>query len=151
MKKLKSFLLVDDDADDALLFKEILENLNAPVAFQHALNGVEAIDLLQKEVYTLPDVIFLDLNMPLMDGKECLVNLKNDERFKHLPVIIYTTSLQSSDIEETIQKGAVCFIAKPTSINDLTRILSFIAENINNNFEKKLNAVSNDFNTFIVC
>ena len=151
MKKTKSFLLVDDDVDDALLFQEILENLNAPVAFQHAQNGVEAIDLLQKEVYTLPDVIFLDLNMPLMDGKECLVTLKSDERFKHLPVIIYTTSLQSSDIEETIQKGAVCFIAKPTSINDLKRILSFIAENINNNFEKKLNAVSNDFNTFIVC
>ena len=51
MKKAKSFLLFDDDVDDALLFKEILENLNAPVAFQHAQNGVEAIDLLQKEVY----------------------------------------------------------------------------------------------------
>ena len=70
---------------------------------------------------------------------------------KQTAVIIYTTSLQSSDIEETIQKGAACFIAKPTSLNDLKRILSFVAQNLYNDFEKKLNAVSNDFNTFIVC
>jgi CheY-like chemotaxis protein len=151
MKKPTSFLLVDDDADDALLFKEILESFDVPVDFQYAQNGVEALHFLKKERYALPDVIFLDLNMPMMDGKECLSNIKSDERFKHLPVIIYTTSLQSSDIEETIQKGAACFIAKPTSVSDLKRILSFVAENLYNDFEKRLNAVSNDFNTFIVC
>jgi CheY-like chemotaxis protein len=151
MKKATCFLLVDDDADDALLFEEILGSFDEPVEFQYAQNGVEALRLLKKERFELPDVIFLDLNMPMMDGKECLINIKKDERLKHLPVIIYTTSLQSSDIEETIQKGASCFIAKPTSLNDLKRILSFVSQNLYNDFEKKLNAVSNDFNTFIVC
>lgn len=146
-----SFLLVDDDTDDSLLFKEVLENLETPIDFQHAENGLEALSLLQKKTPTLPDAIFLDLNMPRMDGKECLVRIKSDEHLKHLPVIIYTTSLQSSDIEETIQKGAACFIAKPTSMKELKKILSFIAENLYNNFEKKLSAVCSSFNTFIVC
>jgi CheY-like chemotaxis protein len=151
MKKPKSFLLVDDDSDDALLFKEVLESLDSPIEFQYAQNGLEALDLLHKETETLPDAIFLDLNMPRMDGKECLVKLKTDENLQQLPVIIYTTSLQSSDIEETIQKGAVCFIAKPTSMKELRKILSFIAENLYNNFGKKLSSVSDSFNTFIVC
>src|SRR5215471_2357678 len=127
MKRPQSFLLVDDDTDDALLFKEVLASLDAPVNFKYAQNGLDALDLLQTKTQTLPDAIFLDLNMPRMDGKECLTRLNSDEYLKHLPVIIYTTSLQSSDIEETIQKGAVCFIAKPTSMKELRKILSFVA------------------------
>jgi CheY-like chemotaxis protein len=150
MKKPISFLLVDDDADDALLFKEVLESLESRIDFQHAKDGLEALNLLQ-ETGARPNAIFLDLNMPGINGKELLVRLKSDDRLRHLPVIIYTTSLHSSDIEETIQKGATCFIAKPTNINDLKRMLSFISENLDNNFQKKLDAASNDFNTFIVC
>ena len=151
MKKPESFLLVDDDADDALLFKETLESLDSGLNFQYAQNGLEALDLLQKKEQPLPDAIFLDLNMPRMDGKECLLRLKADEHLKHLPVIIYTTSLRSTDIEDTIQKGAVCFIAKPTSTKELKKLLAFIAENLYDNFERKLNSVSSNFNTFIVC
>ena len=150
MKKPLFFLLIDDDIEDTFIFKEVLESMESQINFQNAKDGLEALQLLKDSV-ELPDTIFLDLNMPRMNGKECLAKLKSDPHLKQVPVIIYTTSLQSSDIEETLQKGATCFIAKPTSIKDLKKILSFIAENLYNNFEKKLNAVSDSFNTFIVC
>jgi len=151
MKKPESFLLVDDDADDALLFKETLESLDSGLNFQYAQNGLEALDLLQKKEQPLPDAIFLDLNMPRMNGIEFLTEIRKMKEFEGIPVIIYTTSLRSTDIEETIQKGAVCFIAKPTSTKELKKLLAFIAENLYDNFERKLNSVSGNFNTFIVC
>lgn len=151
MTKALSFLLVDDDTDDTSLFKEILEEVNPSIIFHSAGDGQQAIQFLKNESNTLPDVIFLDLNMPRMSGKECLVQIKRDEELHKIPVIMYTTSSQSKDIEETMQKGAICFITKPTNIKELKNILSSIAGNVHNNLEKTLRNLSNNTTTFIVC
>jgi CheY-like chemotaxis protein len=145
------FFLVDDDADDIIVFKEVLQDVNASIELATATDGLEALSALQLRKNDLPDIIFLDLNMPRMGGKECLTELKKDAQLKHIPVIMYTTSSQSKDIEETMLKGAVCFITKPTSLKELRHILSSIAQNVHVNLEKCLYTLSNTSTTFIVC
>ena len=145
------FFLVDDDADDVLLFQEVVNSLGRPVQFASAGDGFEALQILRQTGSALPDLLFLDLNMPRMSGKECLQELKRDDRLRNIPVIMYTTSSQSKDIEETMMKGAVCFITKPTSVRELRQILSEIASSMPGNLEKTLRSLSNTSNTFIVC
>lgn len=118
------FLLVDDDLDDTFLFEEMLQQVNTSVIFQNATNGKEALDRLRAANAQLPDIIFLDLNMPRMDGRQCLAELKDDPRLKHIPVIIYTTSAHPKDITQTLQNGAACFITKPTDTRELKNILA---------------------------
>ena len=151
MNKATSFLLVDDDLDDTSLFGEILGEVSPFVALHSALNGQEALNLLRSGNTKLPDVIFLDLNMPRMDGKQCLYELKKDDTLKQIPVIMFTTSSQSKDIEQTMQSGAVCFITKPANIKELKIILSSIADNVHGNLERTLRTLSDTADTFIVC
>jgi CheY-like chemotaxis protein len=151
MSKPVQFLLVDDDAEDASIFKEVLRDVNPSIVFTAAADGHQALNILRRQNNNLPSIIFLDLNMPRMDGKECLTALKRDEQLKKIPVIMYTTSCQSKDIEETMQKGAVCFITKPTNLKELKSILSSISQNVNGNLEKSLRTLSDTSATFIVC
>jgi len=151
MSKFVRFLLVDDDVDDILIFKEVLQDINPFINFSSAADGQEALSILKTQDTKLPDVIFLDLNMPRMDGMECLTALKKDKELRHIPVIMYTTSSRSKDIEETMQKGAVCFITKPTNLKELKSILSSISQNVHANLEKSLRVLSDTANTFIVC
>ncbi len=151
MGKPTYFLLVDDDIDDTSLFEEILKEVDPGIRFRSAENGKEALDLLRKEQDSLPHVIFLDLNMPKMDGKQCLAELKSDPVLQKIPVIMYTTSSQSRDIEQTMMNGAICFITKPTDINELKHIISSIAGSVHGNLDSKLKSLSNSSRTFIVC
>lgn len=151
MNNATTFLLVDDDADDTLLFEDALKRAASSVSFEAAANGQEALDKLNNRQAPLPDIIFLDLNMPRMDGKECLAHLKASENLQHIPVIMYTTSSQSRDIEQTMLMGAKCFITKPSNVKELQYILSEIAENVHRNLEKTLRALSDTAATFIVC
>ncbi len=144
------FFLVDDDADDVSIFKEVLQGVNPLIDFVSAGDGYEALKLLKMQT-NKPDVIFLDLNMPRMGGKECLEALKKDMHLQDIPVIMYTTSSRSKDIEETMQKGAVCFITKPTNLKELKNILMCISQNLHGNLEKSLRTLSNTATTFIVC
>lgn len=146
----RSFLLVDDDPDDTFLFGEVLHDVDPSIEFRTAANGQEALDLLQSST-TRPDLIFLDLNMPRMGGVECLSILKADSALKDVPVIIYTTSSQSKDIEETIQKGAVCFITKPSNMKELTEILSTITRSLPAGLEAAIRALSTKGTHFIIC
>ena len=140
----------DDDEDDLSIFADAVESL--PEKIQ--LNTYNGGDKLLSAIYNpppTPHVIFLDLNMPRMGGKECLTEIKGDEKLHKIPVIMYTTSSQSKDIEETMQKGAICFITKPTNMKELKNILSSIAGNVHSNLEKTLRLLSNNTTTFIVC
>ena len=149
MSKTISFFLVDDDPDDTSLFQEVVAGLDIQVQLQTAVDGHQALEKL-KNGNTFPDVIFLDLNMPRMDGKECLIELKQDPQLRHIPVVMYTTSSQSKDIEETMMNGAVCFITKPTNIRELKLILNTIASNLPHNLLKGLQLLSNNINIFII-
>ena len=148
-----TFLLVDDDIDDTFLFREVLNDVAPHIDLRTASNGQEALDLLLNLATenNLPDLIFLDLNMPRMDGKQCLSLLKANDQLQHIPVIMYTTSSHSRDIEETMQKGAVSFITKPSHVSDLRTIVGSLAGNVRNNLQKTLKELSTTQNTFIVC
>ena len=144
------YLLVDDDFDDALVFADVLKEVDEKVLFEHASNGMEALELLSGRETNLPDMIFLDLNMPRMNGKECLREIKANSRYKHIPVIIYTTSSLSADIEETFIMGATCFVTKPTSVKELKKILSTIRFTSGPDLAKALRNLTG-VNSFIVC
>lgn len=151
MSNYTRFFLVDDDTDDVSIFKEVLEEVDPSIEIDSAADGLEALKVLKLRQTDHPDLIFLDLNMPRMGGKECLAELKKDEQLRNIPVIMYTTSSQSKDIEETMLKGAMCFITKPTNMKELKNILSSISKNVHGNLEKCLRALSNTSTTFIVC
>lgn len=150
MSKTLTVFLVDDDTDDAALFEEVLQESSPTTLFQWAKDGEDALQKLAA-ASVLPDLIFLDLNMPKMGGKECLTFIKNSEVLRHIPVIMYTTSSLSKDIEETMLSGAVCFITKPSSSGELKHILSSILGSTPHNLKKALQHLSENASTFIVC
>lgn len=150
MRNSLTFLLADDDADDASLFQDALMEVDNSIDFQYARDGQETLELLKDENSSLPDIIFLDLNMPRMDGKECLRFLKMDTELSRIPVIMYTTSSQAKDIEETMMSGALCFITKPSSMKELKRIIFTIIQGIPNDLQKEIRMLSNNSSTFIV-
>ena len=117
-------LYVDDDSDDRLLFIESLKSMNDQVLCVTARDGLEALDYLRKN--NLPDVVFLDINMPLMDGKKCLAEIRRNKKTSALPVIIFTTSNDPGERGECEVLGATDFIRKPVSYPDMAQILSSI-------------------------
>ncbi|HVG12952.1 MAG TPA: response regulator [Flavisolibacter sp.] len=144
------FFLVDDDADDIELFEEVLKEISPSTVLTAAVNGKEALQKLRTQETRRPDVLFLDLNMPLMGGKECLKEIKADPHLQNLPVIMYTTSSHSKDIEETIISGALAFITKPTGTKELKYILSSLANGLRHDLQKTVRDLSTNSTTFIV-
>ena len=116
----KTCLLIDDDMDDQEIFVLALEKVDKEYQCIIANNGHEGLKYLNNKSNPLPSFIFLDLNMPLMNGKECLVEIKKHTYLKHIPVIIYTTSSLQDDIIQTRKLGASDFITKPSSIPELS-------------------------------
>jgi len=120
----KIFLIVDDDLDDITFFKEAVAESFASSRCLSAFNGEEALELLEARKEKLPDIIFLDLNMPRMDGKTCLKKIKQHEIFQGIPVVIYTTSSSARHKEETRALGAAHYITKPTSYVELKKAVT---------------------------
>ncbi|MEO6348394.1 MAG: response regulator [Aquaticitalea sp.] len=114
----KLLMIVDDDKDDRFFFRSAIRKNNPSFECVEAENGVDALQQLRK-VEVLPDFIFLDLNMPKMDGRECLKELKKDKTLKHIPVIIYSTSEYKVDKEVTKELGADYFLTKLSDIYPL--------------------------------
>lgn len=119
----KTIFLADDDSEDREFFAEALKEIDPSARLVTSRNGAELMELLQKEVAILPDIIFLDLNMPLKDGYECLEELKQDERLKDTIVVIFTTSCIKEDIDMTYEKGASLFVTKPNDYHGLIDII----------------------------
>jgi CheY-like chemotaxis protein len=124
--KAKVILLADDDADDVMLFKEALSEIDSSITCYTAENGEEALKLISGLLIDKPDVIFLDINMPLMNGWQFLSELKRDPFLEHIPVVMYSTSSYKSDIDKSFMLGAICFFVKPGSFRELKSILQII-------------------------
>ncbi|MCW3086203.1 MAG: response regulator receiver protein [Bacteroidetes bacterium] len=123
MTQNKICFLIDDDEDDQSVFQLALEDTDEPVDCVFASSGTEAINKLKDETFN-PCCIFLDLNMPGMNGKQCLIELRKMDHLTDTPVFIYSTSSDDKVISEIKQLGATDYIIKPTSISVLTKILS---------------------------
>jgi len=124
--KLKSVLLVDDDIDDQDLFIEAVNEVDDSIECMSASNCEEALDLLKNKKIGMPDMIFLDLNMPRLNGKQCLAELKKEAHLADIPVIIYSTSSEKRDIEETSRLGAAHFLTKPNKFEELCKAISYV-------------------------
>lgn len=114
--------LVDDDMDDHEIFKSALAKVDGDLALLTATNGYEALNVLST-ADTLPDYIFVDLNMPRMNGLQFLQEIKQTETLKDIPVIIYSTSSNPGDIAKTKEMGAVSFVTKPSRFSELCNLL----------------------------
>ena len=111
-------MIVDDDKDDRFFFRSAIRKNNPSYECIEAEDGADALKQLQK-AKQLPDFIFLDLNMPKMDGRECLKELKKDKTFKKIPVIIYSTSGYTVDVKVKKELGADFFLTKLSDIYSL--------------------------------
>lgn len=120
--KYTSVLLIDDDIDDRMIFGEVLKELAPDIIYHEAINGEDALMKLSNDL--VPDLIFLDLNMPRVDGKQFLAEIQQQTHLKHIPVVIYSTSSHESDKKETRELGASYFLTKPNSLHELTHILT---------------------------
>ncbi len=118
-----NILLADDDKDDCLLFKEALEELQLQTTLTLVHNGQHLLNLLKKDSDKNFDVLFLDLNMPRINGFECLEEIKRDDKLKSLPVIIFSTSNDLSVADKLYNSGAQHFISKPSNYSILRKII----------------------------
>lgn len=118
-----NLLLADDDTDDCIFFREALEELSVSAKLTTVNDGVQLMQLLYVKETPLPDAIFLDLNMPLKSGLECLSEIKLDEKLKKILVIICSTSLNMDVVDLLYQKGAHHYIRKPGEYDKLKKVV----------------------------
>ena len=118
-------LIVDDDIEDFEIFVEAINTFDSQAECLNAIDGGAALELLKK-LPVLPDYIFLDINMPIMGGQEFLKRIKSVSVLKHIPVIVYSTSSNSREIEMYKKLGAEKFVKKPTSYTSLIDTLKSI-------------------------
>lgn len=114
-------LCVDDDPEDREVFIKILGEINPNIKVLQASNGLEAIKLLSTG--ELPDIIFLDINMPLLNGDQTLVEIRKDQRLKDIRVVIYSTSVNQKSIP-TYFKLSAQYVRKPNTVRDGMRLLT---------------------------
>ena len=116
-------VLVDDDEDDRLIFKEAIEEIKIKTKLWLFSNGEELMNFLKDPEQMLPQLVFLDLNMPVKNGMQCLKEIRQSNLLKDLSVAIYSTSSSENDIEDTFIKGANIYIQKPNDFNKLKEVL----------------------------
>jgi CheY-like chemotaxis protein len=114
-KKSLRILLADDDKDDRFFFERALKHLSIKTSLTTVSNGEQLMDYLRAHASNLPDILFLDLNMPRKNGFECLEEIKADKEIARLPIIIYSTSLNNMVADVLYQKGAHYYIQKNVS------------------------------------
>ena len=109
-----NILLADDDIDDCFFFKKAVEDFPISTYHKAVHDGEQLMKQLTNEANELPDVLFLDLNMPRKNGFECLKEIKLNKKLKQLPVIIFSTSFEQEVVNVLYENGAQHFIRKPS-------------------------------------
>jgi len=118
------WLLIDDDLDDQEIFCLAAQDVDESIECRCESDSIDAIEKLTVNASLTPDCIFIDMNMPRMNGKQCLIEIKKIDRLKNIPIFMCSTSSDPRVIAETKQLGAVDFIVKPSTLSEFTRTLS---------------------------
>ena len=118
-----NILLADDDADDCLFFTEALTGSPLSTHLTTVPDGEHLMQLLRNEKYELPDVLFLDLNMPRKNGFECLSEIKLNSKLNKLSVVVFSTSFEQEVVNQLYQNGAQYFIRKPSEFSQFKKII----------------------------
>ncbi len=121
-----SIFIVDDDPDDQELVQEALDMAGLDWASRTFGDGQELLDHLQDD--NLPALILLDLNMPRVDGRTALKVIKEDDRLRHIPIVVLTTSRNDEDVHHCYKLGANSFITKPQRFEDLLKFIKTLGE-----------------------
>ncbi|WP_396633326.1 response regulator [Maribacter sp. R86514] len=122
-KTVLKVFLADDDSDDRTFFSDALREIPIQTKISEFNNGVDLMASLLADDTQKPDVIFLDLKMPMMDGFECLADIRDLEKYADTPVIIYSTSYHPKEITRLNEMGASLYLHKPSSYNQLKTLL----------------------------
>ena len=122
LKKL-NILLADDDTDDCTFFKEALEDLKLSAQLTVVRDGVELMKQLTDTEKEIPDVLFLDINMPRKNGHECLLEIKANKKLKELSIVMFSTSNSLDKINMLFKSGAHVYIHKPGDFTQLKQVI----------------------------
>ncbi len=136
-------VFADDDKDDHFIFAKALEDISIRTSLICINNGEKLMQYLSEQMHQLPDVIFLDLNMPRKNGSECLTEIKNNKNFKHIPFIIYSTSFHTDILDLLYKYGAFYCIRKSTNSVETKRMLKIALNAISE--KKHLQPAREDF------
>lgn len=117
-------ILADDDQDDRDFFSEAFDEIKIKTKLNLFNDGQQLMNYLLQTDCVLPNILFLDLNMPLKSGIECLHEIKQNDHLKDIAIAIYSTSASDEDIEETFVNGANIYIKKPNDFNTLKKVLN---------------------------
>ena len=120
---LHNLMLADDDADDCIFFRDALEDLPLKATLTTAKDGTELMRLLNKTPGSLPDILFLDLNMPRKTGFECLKEIKESKKLRKIPVIIFSTSFDYTVANLLFENGAHYYLRKPGEFSKLKQLI----------------------------
>ena len=120
---MEKLLLADDDLDDRLFFEDAIEELFTSYKLSTVTDGVELMELLSDDSEQLPDILFLDINMPRKNGCECLAEIKANDILKDIPVVIFSTSLDMEIVNKLYENGAHYYIRKPGDFNVLKKVI----------------------------
>ena len=118
-----NIVLADDDEDDRLLFDEAITEIDVKTKLSLFNDGKALMDYLVLPETVLPEIVFLDLNMPIKNGMQCLNEIRKHDKLKELCVAIYSTSSSEQDIENTFVNGANVYINKPNSFSALKKAI----------------------------
>lgn len=121
-------LLIDDDADDLELTRQMLRQSRIPLQIRSSRNGEKALAFLRGANGDRPDLILLDLNMPVMDGREFLRAVKSDLALKTIPVVILTTSNAAEEIVSSYGLGASGYVNKPLGIDQFAQVEQIVED-----------------------
>lgn len=126
MRSQKPILLVEDDQVDAMMIRRAMQELNINNQLDIAINGEEALAYLRDRNLEKPSLIFLDLNMPRMNGLEFLRIIKQDTLLRQIPVIVLTTSREAQDRQESFKLSVSGYMVKPFDYLELVEIIRVI-------------------------
>ena len=123
---MKNIILADDDIDDCELFQDAVKELSIQTKLSILENGVALMATLEETVPPPPDVIFLDLNMPLKNGYEVLIQIRNTPKLRRIPIVIFSTTSSDNAVNKTYEHGANYFICKPSSFSLLVKVIETV-------------------------
>lgn len=120
---IKTIVLAEDDADDQNIFQLALQEVNRQIKFDLVINGTQLLSLLSN---FLPDLIFLDLDMPYKNGLECLLEIRNNPLLENLAIVVFSSTTRPSNIQTAYEMGANLFFIKPSVYHEFVSSINAI-------------------------
>jgi CheY-like chemotaxis protein len=120
-----AIMLAEDDDDDKFIFSDVLRTLDPSMQLEYVANGVQLMELLR---HFVPDLLFLDLEMPYKNGLECLLEIRNNPVLSHLPVVVFSSTTRPANIQTAYEMGAHLFLIKSSLSGEYTTALHTILQ-----------------------